>query len=102
MRNGTDFIERRKHQRFKAQKHAFAVLESNFAKLGLIINISRGGLAFCYIACGGKTTQTTGSFEVDIFLSGNDFYLKKVSAKIVSDSEVDNKISFSSLGEQIK
>ncbi len=79
MGNGTDFIERRKHERLKAKERAFAVLKSNFAKLGQIINISKGGLTFSYITNGKKSN---GSFEVDIFIdalkSGEDFMLRRL------------------------
>ncbi len=94
MRNGTDFIERRKHKRLKAKERAFAVLKSNSAKLGQIINISKGGLTFRYIPNGKKSN---GSFEVDIFIAGNDFHLKKVPTRIVLDCDISNKVSFSSL-----
>lgn len=94
MRNGTDFIERRKHKRLKAKKGVFAVLKSDITKLGQIINISKKGLTFRYIPNGEKSN---GSFEVDIFIFGNDFYLKKVPARIVLDRDIDNKVSFSSL-----
>ena len=41
-------IERRKDKRFKAQEGIFALLDSTSPKLGPIVDISMGGLAFRY------------------------------------------------------
>ena len=94
MTNKKGFIERRKHKRFKAKTGAFAVLRPDYNVLGQIKDISKGGLAFCYNACGGNTT---GSFEVDIFFIEKDFYLKKLPAKTVLDCKAEDKVSSSSL-----
>ena len=98
MTNKKDLIERRKHKRFKAKQGAFAVLTSDYNKLGQIKDIGKGGLSFCYIANGEQTDRFS---EIEIYLIGDeisdDFYLKKIPVRTVVDFEVDNKVSFSSL-----
>ena len=77
--------EKRRFRRFQAPQNAFALLRGPDGKLGQIIDISRGGLAFRYVANGG---QTNGSLQLDIFLANNGFHLEKVSFRTVSDLEV--------------
>ena len=86
--------ERRKHQRFKVKKGAFAVSSPYYNKLGQIHDISKGGLAFHYI---GKTEPVKVSDEVEIFSNLDDFYLRKLPVETVLDIELENTVSFSSL-----
>jgi hypothetical protein len=69
-------------------------LRPDYNVLGQIKDISKGGLSFCYNACG---SNPTGSFEVDIFFIEKDFSLKKIPAKTVLDCKVKDKVSSSSL-----
>jgi len=94
MTNTKDFIEKRKHKRFKAKKGAFAYLGSDHNKPGHIKDISKGGLAFQYDTSG---EQFDGLAEMDILLASDNFYLKKLPVRTVVDFEVNNKISVSSL-----
>ena len=98
MTNKKDLIERRKHKRFKAKKGAFAVLTSDYNKLGQIKDIGKGGLSFFYVASGELTDRFS---QIEIFLIGDeigdDFHIKKIPVRIVVDFEVDNKVYFSSL-----
>jgi hypothetical protein len=87
-------IERRKHKRFQAEEGAFVVVRPQFTKLGQIIDISRGGLAFRYTLTGG---EMSGSVELDIFLTGDGFYLERVPFKTVSDLKMPKKLSPRSL-----
>ena len=77
--------ERRKYTRFLAQKDAFAALRMEFTKVGVIKDISIKGLAFSYLIETFKDTKDFDSLRVDIFLSGNDFYLSNIPCKIVYD-----------------
>lgn len=86
--------ERRKHRRFRAQEGAFAVLRPQCAKLGQIIDISRTGLAFCYVVTGAKGNHAG---EVDIFLAGDGFCLERIPIKTVWDHRVHKKFSNGSL-----
>ena len=89
-----DFQERRKHKRFEAKRGTFAVSPPGFDKLGQIQNISKGGLAFHYI---GDAVQTKDADEIEIFSTFDDFYLRKLPVRPVSDFEVDTRVPFSSL-----
>jgi len=62
--------------------------------MGQIINVSKGGLAFCYVP-GGQ--QLSGAFKMDIFLSGNGFYLKKVPFQIISDFYIESQVPCSNV-----
>lgn len=94
MSNNKDLTEKRKHKRFKAKEGAFAVVTSDYDKIGQIGNISKCGLAFQYIDNG---EPLRGSVEIEIFAAAKNFYLRKLAAKVVMDSEVDSTVPFSAL-----
>jgi len=90
--------ERRKHKRFRVQNGAFAVLTAfswphSTQKLGQIIDIGMGGLAFSYIA---SEEPSNGSLELSIFLAENRFHLRNIPFKTISDVET-KKVPFSSI-----
>jgi hypothetical protein len=87
------YVERRKYTRFRTRSGALIELRSQRGKLGEIIDISKGGLAFRYIDIGDRPK---GSFELDIFLKGTGFRLEKVPAKTISDSRTTKYFPFSS------
>jgi hypothetical protein len=87
-------VEQRKQNRFRVREGAFAVLGDDISKLGQIIDICMGGLAFRYVAMG---TPTDGPFKLDIFLDEKGFYLGSLPFKIISDIEIDHEIPFSSI-----
>jgi hypothetical protein len=87
-------VDKRKHKRFKAQKETYIALVNHSIKVGEIINISKGGIAFSYI---GKEAQLTGWHKMKIFLSSKRFYLKEVPFKVVSDFCLDSKTPFSTV-----
>jgi len=89
-----DIIERRKHKRFRAKKGAFAVLKTDYNLLGQIVDISKGGLSYRY---SGHAALSEDSVEVEIFSIDNDFYMKKLPVKTVSDFKVDTTIFYDSL-----
>ncbi|MEW6670353.1 MAG: PilZ domain-containing protein [Thermodesulfobacteriota bacterium] len=84
-----EFVERRGLKRFKVKEGAFAALMPDSNKLGQILDMGKGGLSFLYIDTG---EATDGSTELDIYVSGNEFYLSKLPVKVVSDIRVPNKI----------
>ena len=91
---GTEkYVERRKYTRFRTRNGALIELRSQRGKLGEIIDISKGGLAFRYIDIGDRPK---GSFELDIFLKETGFRLEKVPAKTISDSRTTKYFPFSS------
>ncbi len=78
-------VESRKYKRFKAKKGAFAILWPHSKKIGEIIDISRGGLAFCYFAGESLPNQSTA---VDIFWHDHSFYLDNIPCKTVYEIEI--------------
>ena len=90
-------VERRKHKRFKVQGGAFAVLGTprrpHSTKVGQIIDMSIGGLAFSYIA---DEDRSSASSELGIFLTDNSFHLRQIPFETISDLKT-NKVPFSSI-----
>jgi len=80
---------RRKHERFLAQEDAFVELRDHRGKIGKIIEVSKGGLAFHYIDIGDRPKE---SLELDIFLKKTGFRLEKLPAETVSDVEITKTI----------
>ena len=92
-----ELSDRRKHRRFQVQDTAFVVLRTPWphsTKVGQIIDISRQGLAFRYIADQGRSN---GSSQLEIVSADHSFYLDKVPFKTISDSQTDNDVPFSSI-----
>ncbi len=86
-------VERRRHKRFRAQEGAFVGLGNHRIKLGEIIDISKGGLAFRYIDIGDRPI---GTFELDISFKKTGFRLEKVPAKTISDLVITKDFPYSS------
>ncbi len=91
MINAEKIVERRKYKRLPVREGVYALIKNNSSKLGQIKNVSRGGLAFSYIA---NEEQMHESFKVDIFISGQGFYLKNIPSKKISNFHIDNKLPF--------
>ena len=75
--------KRRKYVRFLAQPSAYAVLGSSFTKIGKILDISMGGLAFEYFSSSEDLNQYDST--VTIFITVNSFYLENVPCQMISD-----------------
>ena len=105
-------VERRRSKRYKAVEGAYAAISPNSHKLGQIIDISMGGLAFKYIdtnngdTSNGDTTNSDrnkedkknqGQSEESIFLSSMGFYVGDLPFKTISDNEVTDTPSFSAM-----
>ncbi len=92
-------IERRRYKRYKAKDGAFAAINPCFShKLGQIINISMGGLAFKYIAGNEeKNGQEKKKYEHYVLLSSLDCYVENIPFETVEDREINNYPSFSSM-----
>ena len=78
---------RRKSKRFLPDSRAFACLRPDFVKLGKIKDISRSGLAFRYVSNQDPAKEPN---EIDIFLSGNNFFLTKMKCRVVYDLNSHN------------
>ena len=73
---------------------ALAVLKAKPLKMGQIVNISKGGLAFRYIDSEIEAGKTS---ELDILFAQNGFHLKKISFKTVADYKAVSEFPFSSI-----
>ena len=89
-----DFAEQRQHKRFQAKDGAFAMSKVSVNKLGQIVDISLGGLAFNYIAW---AETSNGIFEIDILFAERFFYLQNLSCRVVLDSDITLRNPFSSI-----
>ena len=78
-------VEKRKHPRFVPPQNTFAALGKEYTKVGKLMNISQGGLAFEYLAGENKKVN---SFKIDIFLVGNVFHLYNVPCEIIYDIKI--------------
>jgi hypothetical protein len=70
--------ERRKSKRYKAAEGAYAAISPSSHKIGQIIDISMGGLAFKYIDTKNQTQS-----EESIFLSSMGFYVGNLPFKTI-------------------
>ena len=86
-------VERRKHRRFSISDGAFVALRPHYQRIGQVVDISMGGLAFTYMADQESPNQ---SFEADIFLAGRAFSWQGVPFKTISDCE-SHRNAFSSI-----
>lgn len=82
--------EFRKYQRFYTQHGAVAALEESMSslKVGLIANISKGGLAFCYLDQIKIKEEPNETFNSVISWHVSDFFMDKIPCEVVSDEEI--------------
>jgi hypothetical protein len=88
-------VEQRAHERFEAQPGVLAVLGPNSRKMGQVLDISKGGLAFNY-KNGIKEPEEV--YELSILLddsNGLNHRPFKFNAAVVSDKKVANDVQFS-------
>lgn len=90
-------VARRKHKRFQAPRGTFVRVGPDFVKIGLLGDISIGGLAFRYV---GNGEALIGSF-VELFMAEGDFYLSNLPIDIVSNIELVGDI-FSNSDETLR
>jgi hypothetical protein len=81
----------RKYKRLRAQNGAFVDLRISPIKVGEIVDISRGGLAFRYLDVGERPKE---SFELDMYSTHNDFRTGKVPVKTIWDRETAGELGF--------
>jgi hypothetical protein len=88
--------ERRKHPRFRARKGSFAALGSVKA-LGQINDISNDGLAFTHLA---EEELLEEPLELEIFSPTDNFYLRKVPCKFISNIRIEAGFSLTPVTTQ--
>lgn len=79
--------DRRRHLRYKVSEGAYAALSPDSAKMGQIIDISRGGLCFRYIV---QMDQVEDCSETHVFVGDEGIYLEKMPNKVIEDIPVEN------------
>ena len=93
-------IERRRNKRYRAVDGAYAAISPNSNKLGQIIDISMGGLAFKYIVTNGNEVAKVP--EDAIFLCSMGYYVGDLPFKTVADYEMDEAPSFSAMKVRVR
>jgi hypothetical protein len=86
-------MDRREHKRYEVQEGAFAALPSNYL-VGQIRNISKGGISFTCLASG---KQEFNMPILEIFSKDNDFYLREIPFKPVSEIDIEDRVPSSSM-----
>jgi hypothetical protein len=82
MKNTGRQVERRRHSRFQVPEGVFVAFRPDNGRLGEVIDIGMGGLAFRYLA---TREPSNGSRRLNMFLTERDFYLNDVQFEAVSD-----------------
>ncbi|UCD86881.1 MAG: PilZ domain-containing protein [Desulfobacterales bacterium] len=93
MSDSRQMVERRKHNRFEVPMGAFIVLGPHFTKVGRIIDISMGGIAFRHV---DKEEPSNGLYQVDLFHMNSDFCLKNLPCQTLWHRTTD-EIPFTSI-----
>lgn len=89
-----EITEKRQHKRFQVKEGAFVIPMAQSRRLWQIMDISKGGLSFHYVANGEKPE---GSCYMDIVFSSDAYCLEKLPFNAVSDVETCHKTPISSL-----
>jgi hypothetical protein len=78
--------DRRRHERFRLKGKALAYYRTHSPKIGEIMDIGSGGLAFSYM---GSSELPNSTFELEIMFPDRTDYLDALPCKAVSDLVVD-------------
>lgn len=89
-----EITDQRNYKRYKPRKNACVAINSGLLKLGRIINIGQGGLAFCCIDDGKPVID---EYKMDIFLASDWFQLTDIPYKVVSEIQLISNISDESI-----
>jgi len=80
-----EMYDRRKSRRFKVPPDAFTIIKQPRFKMGQIIDMSIGGVSFCYI---DNSMLPVNNFMIDILLADDGYYLDRISVEVVSDVKI--------------
>jgi c-di-GMP-binding flagellar brake protein YcgR len=80
--------ERRKYRRLQAEENTFALLKGQVSKLGRLMDISQGGLAFRYVSIGERLE---GPLELDLVTPKDDLRLNGLPVRVVSNFGMRSK-----------
>ena len=85
--------ERRSESRRIPKAVTFVALRPDFVKLGKLANINSMGLCFEYLAK-GDDVQSPDSLQLDMFISGNGYYLANVPCRLIYDVKASKEMRF--------
>jgi len=85
MNKTRELVEQRKHRRFKIKGDASFALDSDGSERGKIIDISMGGLSFCYV---GPRCFTSHALESGKIFDDDRIFLTGIPFDCVSDCEI--------------
>ena len=96
--------ELRKYKRLNTRHGTVAALEESKSslKVGLIANISKGGLAFCYLDQIKIKKEPNVNFKPVISWHVGDFFMDKIPCKVVSDEKITISSSSSACAMPMK
>jgi hypothetical protein len=77
-------LEQREHKRFRVPKTTFVALWPEFLRVGQVVDISMGGLAFRHLT---GDEPASGPLELDLFLAGRSFYLYRLPVEMIWNLE---------------
>jgi hypothetical protein len=86
---GKGFDEHRKHKRFQVPGGVFVGFGPRANKVGQMVDVSMGGLAYRYVGC----EDSCDASHLDIFVTDNDFYLGAVPFRTVCDYQVVDRVT---------
>ena len=85
--------ERREKERRRPKDTTFVALRPEFVKLGKLTDISSTGLCFEYLAK-GEVAPGPNPIEMDMFISGNGYYLPNVPCRLIYDIKTKRGMTF--------
>jgi len=85
--------DRREKERRQPKATTFVALRPEFVKLGKLTDISSSGLCFEYISK-GDVEPGSDELEMDMFISGNGYYLPNVPCRLVYDVKINKEMTF--------
>ena len=86
--------EKKRSPRFRVSKGIYAHIDSDKPIVGEVINISKGGLSLKYLP---ECNPSPKHSKLNLFALGGNFFLRNVSVRTVSDSELAVESEFSSI-----
>jgi hypothetical protein len=99
---GKKSVERRKNKRYKAVSGAYAAINHSSRKIGPIMDISMGGLAFKYTDARIVDPKKEPLEGKTICLSNLGYYVGNIPFKTISEKQIANIPSFTFGSMKIK
>jgi hypothetical protein len=85
--------ERRRYTRYEVQDTVFITIRPQFDRIGWLTDISKGGVAFEYLAIQDYSAFTENS-HLDIFSSSKKYDLSNLPCQMIYDARLDVQKGF--------